>query len=96
MYSVLTGLWVFYDEPDYGKVKVRVKKGEKAYIDPRYKERSVEEAKLADIIEQCHAFKPDDRPNVFEVVAFLRQALKEVTEVDEDPAKPSLRASIPK
>lgn len=83
MYSILTGLWVFYDEPDYGNVKKRVKKGERAYIDPRYKTRSLAEAKLAEIIEKCHAFLPDDRPSIFEVVDFLRDALREVKEEED-------------
>ena len=72
----------FYDE-DYDKVKDRIKKGEKAYIDPRYKERSVAEAKLVEIIDRCHEFKPDDRPSIFEVVEFLRTALNQVDEADQ-------------
>jgi serine/threonine protein kinase len=84
MYSVLTGLWVFYDEHDDDKVKRRIKNGETAYIDPRYKE-GLAEAKIAEIIERCHAFKPDDRPSIFEVVDFLRKALTEVlTEKDSN------------
>jgi serine/threonine protein kinase len=92
IYSVLTGLWVFYDEPDNNRVKARIKRGETAYIDPRYKVSSREEAALAEIVEKCHAFNPDDRPSIFEVVAFLRQALKDVSEV-EDSRRSSLRAS---
>jgi hypothetical protein len=90
MYSVLTGLWVFFDQPDYKKVQTRVKKGETAYIDPRFQEASQEEAKLATIIERCFAFDPDDRPSVFEVVAFLKQALNDVSE-GEEATKSSLR-----
>jgi serine/threonine protein kinase len=80
MYSLLTGLWVFYDENDDGKVQERVKAGEKPYIDPRYKEKSLVDAKLAEIIDRCHSFYAEDRPSIFEIVKFLRDALKEVRE----------------
>ena len=78
MYSLLTGLYVFYDTDNDEKIQERAKEGEKAYIDPRYKERSLAEAKLAEIIGQCHSFKPKDRPSIFQVVKFLRDALEEV------------------
>lgn len=80
MYSLLTGLWPFFSENNTEKVKERVKTGEKPYIDPRYKERSTAEAKLAEIIDQCHSYHPEDRPSVFEIVKFLRHALKHVKE----------------
>ena len=80
MYSLLTGLWVFYDEDDYSEVQKRVKKGEKPYIDPRYTEKSLADAKLVEIIDRCFAFRPEDRPSIFEVVEFLRDAIQEVTD----------------
>mmetsp|Transcript_9522 Transcript_9522/g.10902 ORF Transcript_9522/g.10902 Transcript_9522/m.10902 type:complete len:553 (+) Transcript_9522:35-1693(+) len=83
IYSILTGLWVFYDEDNDEKIKERVKAGEKAYIDPRYKERSLAEAKLVDIIEQCHQFDPEGRPSIFEVVEFLREAIVETNEMNQ-------------
>lgn len=79
MYSLLTGLWVFYDEQKTSTVQKRVKKGEMAYIDPRYKERSVEEAKLAEAIHWCHQFLPEDRPSIFQLVEFLRKAVEEAS-----------------
>jgi len=83
MYSILTGLWVFYDEDNDEKIKQRVKVGEKAYIDPRYKERSLAEAKLVHIIDQCHQFEPEGRPSIFEVVEFLREAIVETNEMNQ-------------
>ena len=77
MYSILTGLWVFFDEPHTAGIQRRIKNGETAYIDPRFKERSFQEAKLVEAIEWCHKFNPDDRPTVFELVAFLRQAIND-------------------
>jgi serine/threonine protein kinase len=81
-FGVLTGLEPFYDEEDEDNVKTRVKKGEKAYIDPRFKERSLAEAKLVEIIDLCHEYNPEDRPSIFEVVEFLRAAMAEVDEAD--------------
>ena len=80
MYSLLTGLWVFHEEEDSEEVKARVGFGEKPYIDPRYKERSMSEAKLTEIIDKCHEYYQEDRPSIFEVVDMLWQALEEVHE----------------
>ena len=77
MYSVLTGLWIFYDEKDDGKVQKNVEAGVKPFIDPRFKEKSIADAKLAEIIDKCHSHNPEDRPSIFEVVDFLRDALEE-------------------
>lgn len=53
------------------------KNGKTAFIDPRYRSRSVEEKKLAEIIDECWKYKPDDRPSIFEVVSFLRNSVNE-------------------
>jgi len=85
MYGLLTGLMVFYEIESYGEIQDLVGDGEKAYIDPRYKERSLAEAKLVEIINQCHEYYPEDRPSIFEVVDMLWQALEEVNEaMDKD------------
>ena len=76
IYTLLTGLWVFYDIDDYAAVQELVASGERAYVDPRYKERSLAEAKLVQVIERCHAYLHEDRPTIFEVVDMLRKALK--------------------
>ena len=78
MYSLLTGLWVFNDEPDFGEVQYLVRQGKKPYIDPRYKERSLAESKLVEIIGKCHEYYEEERPSIFEVVEFLRESLEEV------------------
>jgi serine/threonine protein kinase len=83
MYALLTGLWVFYDTDDHKTVTKRVKAGKKPYIDPRYKERSLADAKLAEIIDKCHSYYAKDRPSIFEIVIFLRDALKEARESDK-------------
>jgi hypothetical protein len=77
MYSLLTGLWVFFDEPNTSQIQKRIKNGETAYIDPRFKDLSFEEAKLVEAIEWCHQYHPDDRPTAFLLVSFLREAVEE-------------------
>jgi hypothetical protein len=76
-------LWVFYDEDNDEKMQQRLMNGEKAYIDPRYKERSLAESKLVYIIDLCHEFEPEKRPSIFEVVEFLREAMEEVVNDDK-------------
>ena len=49
-----------------------------AYIDPRYRTRSVEEKKIAEIIEECWRYDPDDRPSIFEIVSFFRRSVNEI------------------
>ena len=78
MYSLLTGLMVFHHIEDYGEIQYNIAMGEKAYIDPRFKERSLAEARLVEIIEKCHEYYEQDRPSIFEVVELLWQAIEDV------------------
>ena len=75
-YALLTGLYPFYDG-DSNRVKKLVKKGETAFIDPRYKERSFAEKSLAELIPRCWKYNPDDRITIFELVDELRSAAQE-------------------
>jgi hypothetical protein len=51
-----------------------------AYIDPRWKTRSLAEGKIVEIIEKMYAYEPGVRPRIFEIVDFLRIALEEAKE----------------
>lgn len=53
----------------------RIVRGETAFIDPRYQNRSHEEAALVQVIERTFAYYPHDRPTMFEVVDMLKQAV---------------------
>jgi hypothetical protein len=55
-----------------------------AYIDPRWKDQSLAEGKLAEIIPLCWATNQSERASIFEIVALLRDALKEVKEAKEN------------
>jgi serine/threonine protein kinase len=83
MYSVLTGLWVFYDSNDERDTQKRVKSGEKPWIDPRYHNGDLAEAKLAEIIPRCFEHSPEQRPSVFDLVGWLREAINEVRKAHE-------------
>lgn len=54
--------------------------GETAFIDPRYRNRSLAESKLVEIIEKCWEYDPSKRPTVFSVVDFLKEALRKAKE----------------
>jgi len=77
IYALLTGLWIFYDDNDEKLMHSKVASGEIAFIDPRYKTRSYAEKKLVEIMEKCWKFDPDERPEIFEVVQYLRNAIRE-------------------
>lgn len=57
--------------------KQAIVNGSTSYIDPRFKSRSKEEAKLVEIIEACYIYDPDQRPSVFQVVELLKEAVSE-------------------
>ncbi|GKY95066.1 hypothetical protein MPSEU_000470800 [Mayamaea pseudoterrestris] len=76
-YALLTGVGVFYDESDVDVVQERVMAGELPYIDTRWKKRSFAETQIIEIIERMWVYDPDERVDIFEVVAFLRNAWEE-------------------
>jgi len=75
VYGLLTGLWVFYDTEDDEAVQKKVIKGETAFIDSRYKNRSFAEAILVQVIENCWIYNSDERTNIFEIVEYLKNAV---------------------
>eukprot|EP00521_Asterionellopsis_glacialis_P014410 CAMPEP_0195305116 /NCGR_PEP_ID=MMETSP0707-20130614/35702_1 /TAXON_ID=33640 /ORGANISM="Asterionellopsis glacialis, Strain CCMP134" /LENGTH=420 /DNA_ID=CAMNT_0040369143 /DNA_START=307 /DNA_END=1569 /DNA_ORIENTATION=- len=77
VYALLTGLWVFYDNEDDQVVQKKIIDGDKPYIDERYRARSSAEGKLVEIMEKCLEYDPDKRIDIFEVVKFLRRAIKD-------------------
>eukprot|EP00978_Attheya_sp_CCMP212_P012268 scaffold30482_cov53-Attheya_sp.AAC.6 len=74
IYSILTGLWVYYDTKDDDAVHEKSISGELPYIDPRYRTRSYAEGKLVEAIELCWPYEPAERADIFKIVAFLREA----------------------
>jgi len=75
VYGLLTGLWVFYDTEDDTVVQKRIKKGETAYIDSRYRTRSYAEGVMVEIIEKCWVRNSSQRIDIFELVKYLKKAV---------------------
>lgn len=81
LYALLTGLWVFYENDDDKAVQEKVTKGQRAFIDERYRNRSHGEGKLVELMERCWNEEPSERVDIFEAVRFLREAIKENNKV---------------
>jgi hypothetical protein len=67
----------FYNIQKVDKIKKKIKDGETAYIDPRFKDRSFAEAKLVEIIPKMWVYDPDQRITIFNLVDVLRTAVRE-------------------
>jgi hypothetical protein len=73
LYSLLTGLWVFYENEDDAIVQEKVLTGKRPMIDIRYRNRSLEEKILVEVIEGCWQPDPKKRLDIFQVVRRLRE-----------------------
>lgn len=75
-YSLLTGLWVYYENKDDAVVQEKVKSAVLPFIDERYKyNRTYAERSLVQAIELCLKHDPDERVSIFQLVQFLRNAV---------------------
>jgi hypothetical protein len=74
---IYTTVYPFYNVTEEAVPK-KVKHHFTPFIDPRYKERSLAEAKLTEIIPLCWAYDPSQRIDIFELTGRLRNALKEL------------------
>jgi serine/threonine protein kinase len=73
IYILLTGLYPYYDAISAPKLQEMVEAGKKPFVDDRYRNRSMVEGRLVEIMEPCWAFDPKDRVDIFEIVAHLRE-----------------------
>jgi len=94
-YVLLTGLWNFYENQDDQVVQKRTMGGEKPFIDPRYRTRTIGEAELVNVIERCFVTKPDKRASIFEIVKMLRAAVAK-NDAQEPIAKMGVNAMLKK
>eukprot|EP00586_Coscinodiscus_wailesii_P018368 CAMPEP_0172497374 /NCGR_PEP_ID=MMETSP1066-20121228/99037_1 /TAXON_ID=671091 /ORGANISM="Coscinodiscus wailesii, Strain CCMP2513" /LENGTH=363 /DNA_ID=CAMNT_0013270107 /DNA_START=655 /DNA_END=1746 /DNA_ORIENTATION=- len=92
IYGLLTGLWNFYAYEDDAAIQKMIIKGDTAYVDERYETRSYAEGALVKIMKRCWEYEPEDRPDIFEVVTFLRNAFEE-NKKHKSSDKPNLRAN---
>lgn len=77
IYALLTGLWVYYEADDDKTVHQLAIDGKLPYVDPRYETSSFAERKLVNIMKRCWTYDPKRRADIFEVVEYLREAVKE-------------------
>ncbi|KAG7337705.1 serine/threonine kinase [Nitzschia inconspicua] len=73
IYVMLTGLWNFYDNDNDDEVQKLVIDGKRAFVDPRWKDRSYIESQLVDVMERCWEHDPNKRIDIFTVVQLLRE-----------------------
>jgi hypothetical protein len=79
MYGLLTGLVPHYGH-DTAEVQDLVKEGKvMPYISNRFRNGTVGEKRLSELIDECWIFDPDKRIDVFSLVRRLRDALDEHT-----------------
>lgn len=76
-YAMLTGAYPFPEECADATVQQYVKLGKTPFIDPRWKDNSYAEGELVKVIEDCWAYKAEDRPTISELVIRLRKAVDE-------------------
>jgi len=77
LYNLLTGLWNFYELGDSEEViQEAILDKKRPYIDPRYRNRTFAESALVNLIEKCWEHRAKDRPSIFQVMEYLREALK--------------------
>jgi Protein kinase domain len=76
IYALLTGLWNFYDNDNDDEVQKMIIDGKRAFVDPRWKERSVIESKLVEVMEQCWEHDSKKRIDIFTVIQLLRKIPK--------------------
>lgn len=74
-YSILTGFYPFPHICSDHQAAKQVVAGKRSYLDPRWKQKSFGEGRLSQLIQQCWAESPNDRPSIGEVVVFLRSTL---------------------
>jgi len=79
LYTLLTGRTVFYnlDSDHEAEVIEMIKNGTRAFLDPRWKNRSYAEGKLVEIIQKCWRQDPNKRIDIFEAVRRLKEVQKE-------------------
>jgi len=78
IYALLTGLWPFHEAPNDTSVQDSIRKGKHPFVHQDYRTRSVAEARLTQIMEECWKFDPDERIDIFHVVEKLSDAVHEL------------------
>ena len=72
IYSILTQMLPFFDIADQDDVGVRVLNQERPFVDGHFRTGTYIETRLVEIMEEMWAHNASDRPEIFEVVRFLK------------------------
>jgi hypothetical protein len=84
LYTLMTGLWPFYEEDRYTPVIKMVKKRKRPYIDPRWTRRSYIEKQFVEIMVKMWRHRPEERPDIFTVVEFLKYTKRHAGEAEAE------------
>jgi len=58
-------------------VQTKIIDGEIPFIDPRYRERSLADRTLVDLMKRCWVYDPAERISIFEAVDILKKAVED-------------------
>jgi hypothetical protein len=87
LYTLMTGLWPFYEEDRYTPVIKMVKKRKRPYIDPRWRRRSYIEKQFVEIMMKMWRHRPEERPDIFTVVEFLKYTKRHAMDPEAEEAE---------
>ena len=73
IHTLLTGLWPYYELDDEEEIQAATMRGERPYLHPEFRTRSLIERRMTEIMDLCHVLEPQDRVDIFAVVAHLRE-----------------------
>jgi serine/threonine protein kinase len=72
-YNLLTGLMPFYHKDSYqDALSAMVQKKEMPYIDPAFRNGTMIQQALVDVMEECWRYESENRPSVFNILDKLR------------------------
>lgn len=74
-YTLLTGVYPFFDTCSLSKIPGMVLDGELPFLDPRWRDQSFAEAKLVEVIKRTWATDANERIDINGVVTMLRDAM---------------------
>lgn len=89
IFVLLTGLKPYYEVMDGDEAIQDATKEGPPYIDPRYKNRSLIEGRMVEIMNQCHKLVASERVDIFEVVRHLRETRELHQKQQNEKAKES-------
>ncbi|CAB9500486.1 Probable serine/threonine-protein kinase [Seminavis robusta] len=91
-YSILTGVYPFFNVEKDRNIQQMIKDGKTAVIDPRYVDSSFAEGKLVEVIFRCFEYDPELRADINEIWQMLKDAIAENELWEKEAAKKKAEA----